>query len=189
MELIVSVLSDFSTAIATHAIVSTGSWLVAALRARMRDAPADRILQTLRDLGCLNEGAVRNLVRQWQPKEAVSPDTRAELAALLTNLTRNCRFHTTHGTLNSSYLRNKRLIEQLLVNLQPKRTQGEAVGLGHGDWKLVQFLGMGGFGEVWLGRARLHPEPRAFKFITVADASEWLEREGKALYKIREHLN
>jgi len=155
----------------------------------MRNAPARQVLKTLHDLGCLNEGAVRTLVRQWRPAVPVSPATRNEMATLLTNLTRTCRFHTTHGTPLSAYLRNERLIEQLLANLQPKRKLGEAVGVGHGDWKLVQFLGMGGFGEVWLGQARLHPELRAFKFITVAGASEWLEREGKALFEVQRQLN
>ena len=189
MELLVGVLADFSTAITTQAVVTVGGWLVAALRTRMRNAPARQVLKTLHDLGCLNEGAVRTLVRQWRPAVPVSPATRNEMATLLTNLTRTCRFHTTHGTPLSAYLRNERLIEQLLANLQPKRKLGEAVGVGHGDWKLVQFLGMGGFGEVWLGQARLHPELRAFKFITVAGASEWLEREGKALFEVQRQLN
>lgn len=127
-------------------------------------------------------------MRQRRPAVPVSPATRDELATLLTNLTRTCRFHTTHGTPLSAYLRNERLIEQLVANIQPKRKQGEAVELGHGDWKLDQFLGMGGFGEVWLGRAKLHPEPRAFKFITVDEAKEWLEREGKALFGVQRHL-
>lgn len=189
MELLAGILLDFSAAITTQAVVSVGGWLTAALRERMRDAPARRVLQTLHDLGCLNEGAVRTLVRQWRPAIPVSPAMRNELAILLTNLTRTCRFHTTHGTPLSAYLRNERLIEQLLANLEPKRKLGEAVGFGHGDWKLEQFLGMGGFGEVWLGRARLHPELRAFKFITVAGAREWIEREGKTLFEVQRHLN
>jgi hypothetical protein len=98
------------------------------------------------------------------------------LATLLTNLTRTCRFHTTQGTPVSSYLRNERLIEQLLANLQPRRKRGEVVGPGRSDWKLERFLGMGGFGEVWLGRAQRYPEPRAFKFVTVTGAQEWLDR-------------
>jgi serine/threonine protein kinase len=188
VEFIADILANLGTALATHATVSVGGWLVGFVRGRMRDAPAERILQTLRDLGCRDEKTVRILVRQWRPPVPVSADTRAELVDLLTNLTRNCRFHTTHGTLNSGYLRNERLIEQLLANLQPKRKRDEPVGRGHADWKLEQFLGMGSFGEVWLGRARLYPEPRAFKFITVADAGEWLEREGKTLRQVQEDL-
>jgi hypothetical protein len=188
VELILNILAEFSTAITTHTVVSLGGWLVTALRARMRDAPARYVLETLHDLGCLTEGNIRTLVRQWRPAVSVSPATRDELATLLTNLTRTCRFHTTHGTPISSYLRNERLIEQLLANLQPKRKRDETVGPGRSDWKLDRFLGMGGFGEVWLGRAQRYPDPRAFKFITVAGAREWLDREGKALFEVQRHL-
>jgi serine/threonine protein kinase len=188
VELILKILSDFGTAIASTTVLSVGGWLVTALRGRMRDAPARQVLKTLHDLGCLTEGNIRTLVRQWRPAVPVSPATRDELATLLTNLTRTCRFHTTHGTPFSSYLRSERLIEQLLSNLQSKRQAGEAVGPGRGDWRLERFLGMGGFGEVWLGRAQRYPEPRAFKFITVAGAREWLDREGKALSEVQRHL-
>jgi serine/threonine protein kinase len=188
VELILNILSDFGTTIASQTALSVGGWLVTALRGRMRDTPARQVLKTLHDLGCLTEGDIRTLIRQWRPATPVSPATRDELATLLTNLTRTCRFHTTHGTPFSSYLRSERLIEQLLANLQPKRRAGESVGPGRGDWKLDRFLGMGGFGEVWLGRAQRYPEPRAFKFITIAGGRDWLDREGKALFAVQRHL-
>jgi serine/threonine protein kinase len=110
------------------------------------------------------------------------------LAQLVVNLTRGARFHTTQGTPLSSYLRCERLIEQLLSNLQPQRRAGEPVGPGRNDWILERFLGMGAFGEVWLGRSRRHPEPRAFKFCTLPQARDWLEREGEALYQVQSRL-
>src|SRR5260370_817960 len=55
VELILNLLSQFGRAVAGPAAASVGAWLIATLRARMRDAPARQVLQTLRDLGCLSE--------------------------------------------------------------------------------------------------------------------------------------
>jgi serine/threonine protein kinase len=146
-------------------------------------------MEMVRSLGAMSETKVRQLVAGWKPKPGVLPETREELTGLLQNLVRGARFHTTQGTPLSAYLRCERLIEQLLANIQPKRRKGEAVGPGRTDWKLEAFVGMGSFGEVWLGRAAKYPEPRAFKFCTLPGAKDWLNREGATLYEVQRQLN
>jgi hypothetical protein len=167
---------------------TVGQWLVAYLRARTREKRTAEVLKFLHDLGCASEADVHRLVNNWDPPTPVPSALREELAQLLSNLVRGARFHTTQGTALSTYLRCERLIGQLLDNLQPKRRAGERVGPGRTDWKLEQFLGMGSFGEVWLGRNPRHPQPRAFKFCTLPGAREWLDREGCALYEVRKNL-
>jgi serine/threonine protein kinase len=188
VDFVGTILSDLGVALTTQAVSTIYHSVVNIVRNRMRNAPAQKVLQTLHDLGCMKEGQIRTLIRQWRPGIEVTATQREELAGLLTNLTRTCRFHTTDGTPSSSYLRSERLLEQLLANLQPKRKTEEPVGPGRSDWKLVQLLGMGSFGEVWLGRAQHYPEPRAFKFITVEGASDWLRREGQALCEVKHYL-
>jgi serine/threonine protein kinase len=172
----------------TGGTLSVGQWLVSYLRDRARQKRTAEVLKFLHDLGCASEAEVQKLVAHWEPPVSVAPALREELAQLLINLVRGARFHTTQGTPLSTYLRCERLIEQLLANLQPKRRAGEPVGPGRKDWKLERFLGMGSFGEVWLGRNQRHPDPRAFKFCTLPEAKEWLDREGSALYEVQKHL-
>jgi serine/threonine protein kinase len=189
MQAIVEILSALASAGAlAGGTLSVGQWLVTYLRSRAREKHTAEILKFLHDLGCANETEVQRLVKNWEPPVSVAPALREELAQLLTNLARGARFHTTQGTPLSSYLRCERLIEQLLANLQPKRRAGEPVGPGRGDWKLERFLGMGSFGEVWLGRNQRHPERRAFKFCTLPEAREWLDQEGSALYEVQKQL-
>jgi hypothetical protein len=189
MELINSILSALSAAAgAAGGTITVGRWLVDYLRARTRDKRTSEVLKFLHDLGTLREADVQELVKNWRPPSPVDAATRAELALLLTNLVRGARFHTTQGTPLSSYLRCERLIEQLLANLEPKRRAGEPVGPGRKDWKLERFLGMGAFGEVWVGRNPRFPDLRAFKFFTAAGSKEWLSREAEALFHIRQKL-
>jgi serine/threonine protein kinase len=137
----------------------------------------------------MTDAAVEDLVRNWKPPAPVPAGVRAELTLLLTNLVRGARFHTTHGTPLSSYVRCERLIEQLLANLVPKRRAGDALCVGHEDWRLERFLGMGAFGEVWVGRNRHYPVPHAFKFFTTEGCKDWLVREADALYHVKKKLD
>jgi hypothetical protein len=189
VQLLVTILSALSSAGgAVGGTVTVGQWLVNFLRARTRQKQATEVLQLLHDLGCVGETAVRQLVDEWDPPTPVAPAIRADLTLLLTNLVRGARFHTTQGTPLSSYLRCERLIEQLLANLEPKRRAGQPVGPGRADWKLERFLGMGAFGEVWVGRNPRFPLRRAFKFFTASGGKEWLAREAEALFHIKEKL-
>ena len=189
MELVFNILAALSTtAGAVQGSVAVGQWLVSYIRKTTRDKRTAEVLKFLHELGTVSEAEVHYLVKNWEPPQPVPTAVRDELAQLLTNLVRGARFHTTQGTPLSSYLRCERLIDQLLTNLQPKRRSGELVGPGRYDWKLAQFLGMGAFGEVWLGRSQRHPDARAFKFCTLPEAKGWLEQEGAALYAVKQKL-
>jgi serine/threonine protein kinase len=189
MEYILSILSALSAAGgAVGGAMTVGRWLVSYIRDRNRNRKAGEVLQWLRAIGAANEAEVRRLVVDWDPPYSVTPEVREELVLLLTNLVRTSRFHTTQGTPLSSYLRCERLIEQLLSNLEPKRRSGQPVGLGRADWKLERFLGMGAFGEVWVGKNLRFPLLRAFKFFTIPGGKEWLKREAETLFHIKKKL-
>jgi hypothetical protein len=155
------------------------------LRDRTRRKKSSEVLRFLAELGACSEQQVRGLVDRWRPPTPVAPQVREELATLLTNLVRGARFHSTHGTPLSAYLKCDSLVEQLLANIQPKLKTGTVVA---NDWRLAEFLGMGSFAEVWVGRNPRHPEPRAFKFFTRPDAGDWFQREGEALYAVQDKL-
>lgn len=165
-----------------------GYWMVGHIRKTMQDSCTEDVRQFLHNLGCLNEAEVRQLVENWAATVKIAAAQQEELIALFTNLIHGARFHTQQGTPRSSYVRCEHLIEQLLNNIQPRRSQGESVGPGRQEWILERFLGMGTFGEVWLGRNALVPEPRAFKFFTHEGGSEWLQHEQRALYQVRAKL-
>src|SRR5262249_38677372 len=123
-------------------------------------------------------------------RETKLPDVQAEeLTGLLINLAHGTRFHTTHGTPRSSFLRCERLLDQLLSCALPKRRKGEAVATnGLPDWRLPRFLGMGSFGEVWEARNPSFPEARAVKFFTSDEAKLWLKAEQQALFHVKAKL-
>lgn len=188
MDLIPELLVELGKPLIRHSAEGVYQWVVGFIRGRLRVEPTAKVLKTLHDLGCQSDAAVREMVQNWKPADPVSSSEREQLATLLANLVRGARFHTTQGTPLSSYLRSERLIEQLLANIEPKRKAGESVAVGKSDWKLDRFLGMGSFGEVWVGRAKLHPDPRAFKFFTMDAARAWLAREGETLFEVQRHL-
>jgi hypothetical protein len=189
MELIAAILSAFSAAPAViKGSITAGQWLVNYIRTRTCEARKTEVLKYLHDLGSVSDSEVQQLVKNWQPSAAIPAAVREELTSLLTNLCRGARFHTTQGTPLSAYLKCERLIEQLLANLVPKRRAGQAVGPGRGDWKLERFLGMGSFGEVWVGRNPHFPLQRAFKFFTTEGSRDWLAQESDALFHIKQKL-
>ncbi|MBN9517562.1 serine/threonine protein kinase [bacterium] len=182
-------LSSILQAIAAAVSVVKGSVSVAGvvtkhLRDWARTQRTAKVLAFVRQLGLLNDADVRAAVKNWDAPKGITDEDRRELAALLTNLVRGARFHSTQGTPLSSYLRCERLIEQLLQNLQPKRRAGERVG----SWELKSFLGMGAFGEVWRAENPLFPDPRVFKFFTLEGARDWLRREAEVLFAVRRKL-
>jgi hypothetical protein len=189
MELIPEILAAFAGTVGTAASALTiGQWLVGYLRDVGRRRTTAQVLAYLRALGLLSEAAIAQAIKDWKPASAVTPEAKAELQQLLVNLVRGARFHTTKGTPRSAYLRCERLIEELLQDVQPRRTAGEAVAAGVPDWKLERFLGMGGFGEVWSVRNKYVPGLRACKFFTEPDGREWIQREASALFHIKERL-
>jgi Protein kinase domain len=189
MEMLAVILAGVVPAIS----IASGTLTIAGhlrgfIREYLRGKPSNQALAFLRGLGCTNDAQVRALVENWKTSPPLTPAVREELAQLLINLVHGTRFHTTHGSPTSLFIRNDRVLEQLLANIQPQRRTKEKVGPGWGDWELECFLGSGTFGEVWLGRNPMFPEPSAFKFFTHTEAIDWLKREQQVLANIHTRL-
>jgi serine/threonine protein kinase len=155
---------------------------------KLRGLPTPRALAFLQDLGCRSDADIRRLVERWDAPAGLTADKREDVIALLINLARGARSHTTHGTATSSFARCTDVISALLTDLRPARHQGQPIGPGWKEWRLERFLGKGAFGEVWLGRNPGVHEPAAFKFFTQPEAREWLAREQHALYEVAKRL-
>ncbi|MDB5306094.1 MAG: serine/threonine protein kinase [Gemmataceae bacterium] len=163
---------------------SVANILLTHLRNYGKNRKAKDVMGFLNNLGLKTEADVRQAVENWTPPKGFTAEHKNELIALLTNLVRSARFHSTNGTPVGSVLRSAQLIEQLLQNVQPKRKAKEKVG----DWELKSFLGMGSFGEVWKAENPLYPYPHVYKFFTMEGARDWLGREAAALMAVTQHL-
>ena len=138
--------------------------------------------------GRLSPRQVWTVAHQAVPGKTPADATRrAELTALLLNLTRGARVVSSQETASSYVLRQDDVLRKLFAMLGTARRPGELIA-GMEDWQLVQFLGMGTFGEVWLGRNRQSRMLRAFKFFTRPDAQEWVRREQQALMRVQNTL-
>ena len=189
MELLTTLLGTLGTVVSVaQGGFSLYQWLVGYIKGSMAEARSETVRQLLQDLGSVSDSDVRRLVNDWAREKNIPDQQCEELIPLLINLTHGARFHSTHGTPTSGFIKNARLIDQILSNLQPERRRDEAVGPGREDWRLDKFLGMGAFGEVWLARNRHFPEPAAFKFFTQEGGKAWFERERQALYFVQSRL-
>lgn len=84
---------------------SVAGILIDLLRRRGRNKKTTEVLEFLDQLGLKAEADVRQAVKNWSPPEGFSEAHKTELIALLINLTRGARFHSTQGTALSSYMR------------------------------------------------------------------------------------
>jgi hypothetical protein len=149
-----------------------------------RKKKASEVAAFLNELGAKTDKDVRLAVETWPAPKEFTRENKEELITLLTNLVHSARFHSTNGTALTGVLRSAQLIEQLLLNIQPKRKAGDKVA----DWELKTFLGMGSFGEVWKAVNPLYPKPHVYKFFTLDGAREWLTCEASALMAVTRHL-
>jgi hypothetical protein len=143
-----------------------------------------KVTHFLNLLGLATEVDVEKAMANWSSPPGFTDDQRSELTVLLKNLVRGAKFHSTHGTRLSNYLTAEKLIEQLLQNVQPQRRAGERLD----GWILKQFLGMGGFGEVWRAENPLFPASHVYKFFTQERSRDWLKQEAEALFAVGRHL-
>jgi hypothetical protein len=142
----------------------------------------------LEALGKLSPKHVAAIVTKAVPgKEPADLAQRAALYALLLNLTRGARVVATRETA-SSYVSNRDDVLQSLFDLLGTKCQPGDLVPGMPDWRLVRFLGMGSFGEVWLGRNRQSGMHYAFKFFTQTGAQDWVHREQQSLMKVHNTL-
>jgi serine/threonine protein kinase len=163
--------------------------LKAYLNDMFKDQREQKITKALEQIGNLADADIRKRVAEFARLKKLPVDQIEELTALLINLAHGSRFHTTHGTPRSSFLRCERLLDQLLGSVLPKRRKGDPVAdNGMPGWKLKRFLGMGSFGEVWEAQSPHYPEPRAVKFFTSPDAMQWIKAEQQTLFRVRAEL-
>jgi len=146
-----------------------------------------KLTQFIYKLRLLSESDVEKALSKWRSPIGFTDANRQELSALLKNLVRGARFHSTHGTVLSNYLSAEKLLEQLMNGIQPKMSADTTIG----TWKLTTFLGMGGFGEVWKAQKvqkSLYSTPLVFKFFTQEGAKELLETEAEVLDAVKVYL-
>jgi serine/threonine protein kinase len=189
MDLLSSILMSVVGGVGAQAGHNLYNWLKHYLNDTFKDKSEKNILHALEAMGNLAASDIRKRVDELSRLKKLPADQAEELTALLINLAHGTRFHTTHGTPRSSFLRYERLLDQLLKCVLPKRRKGEPVAEnGMPGWNLTRFLGMGSFGEVWEAESQDYPEPRAIKFFTSPDAKEWIKAEQKTLFHVRAHL-
>src|SRR5205814_9360276 len=92
-----------------------------------KDATDETLRKTLDALGNLADNDIRRRVQEFAQSKHRPPDQADELTALLVNLAHGSRFHTTHGTPRSSFLRCEHLLDQLLSSVMPRRRKGAPV--------------------------------------------------------------
>jgi serine/threonine protein kinase len=155
----------------------------------LKDKSEKSIVQALDAIGNLSDSDIRKRVDELARLKKLAANQAEELSVLLINLAHGARFHSTHGTPRSSFVRCERLLDQLLQNVMPKRVKGAPVAENAmPGWTLTRFLGMGSFGEVWEAQSPLHPESRAVKFFTSPDAAQWIKAEQTTLYQVQKTL-
>jgi len=191
-EFLVSVLINISAEAMPSALDAIRGWF----RKDGRAKQAAQVRELLEDLGAQTREDIERHVAQLAETDGrdISAAQRRELIDVLWNMVRGSRMIMTDGRPRSSYVRCEHLLNQILENIQPARRRGEVVGPGH-EYVLERYLGIGSFGEVWMGvnprdpkRQRAVRNARAFKFFTEAKGDEWIRREEGNLYEIRDKL-
>lgn len=189
MDFLGSILLSVVGGIAAQAGRSMYDMVKLYINETLKDKSEKSIVQALEAIGNLADSDIRKRVEELARLKKLAANQAEELSILLINLAHGARFHSTHGTPRSSFVRCERLLDQLLQNVMPKRVKGAPVAENAmPDWKLTRFLGMGSFGEVWEAQNPDYPEPRAIKFFTSADATQWIKAEQTTLFQVQKKL-
>jgi len=99
-----------------------------------------------------------------------------------------------HGTALNTVLpltdspNNTAQRRSLLPARCPRFRENETIPYGPPQWRLVQLIGSGGFGEVWEVRHQQLGDPFAVKFCQDSLSAQTLQREAEALFKLRREL-
>jgi hypothetical protein len=189
MDLIASIFLSLAGGAAAQAGRGLYEWVKQYLNESCKDQSEAKVVAALEAVGNLSDNDIRKRVEEFARDKKLPGDQAEELTALLINLAHGARFHTTHGTARSSFVRCERLLDQLLQCALPKRRKGAPVAEnGMPGWTLTRFLGRGSFGEVWQAQSPHHPEPRAVKFFTSPEAKQWITAEQQTLYHVQKTL-
>jgi serine/threonine protein kinase len=189
MEYLGQILFSLAGGISAQAGQSLYDYLRQWLHDFFKDSSGTKIFAALESIGNLADSDIRKRVNELVRLKKLSMEQADELSTLLINLAHGSRFHTTHGTANSSFVRCERLLDMLLNCVLPKRRKGAPVAENAmPDWTLTRFLGMGSFGEVWEANNPHHPEARAVKFFTSPESMKWIKAEQTTLYKVQQEL-
>jgi hypothetical protein len=120
MDLLGGILLSAAGGVAAQAGRNLYDWLKLSLHAAFKDQSEAKIVQALEAIGNLADGDIRKRVEELARLEHLPAAEAEELTALLINLAHGARFHTTHGTARSSFLRCERWLDQLLHRVLPK---------------------------------------------------------------------
>lgn len=88
----------------------------------------------------------------------------------------------------ASTLQREEFYSSLLPTSRPQFHPGDPLPHGNPEWRLVELIGTGGFGEVWLSRHDYLGEERAVKFCQNEVGNAILQREAANLYRLRQSL-
>lgn len=186
MDLIYSLIQAYLSINETTRIYEdVADWVVSKVNGWSNKASSATIQDQITKIVGLSEADIRYREAQALakvPATKVPPERREELISILTNMARNIRNQTSRGLLpgDGSFLRDEKILDDLLRGIAPARHVNEAVAPGS-PWVLKKHLGMGSFGEVWRAENPDFPTPRAYKFFTSDRSGDWLRREQKSL--------
>src|SRR5207237_1572969 len=102
MAVLANLLRVLFAYVTTKAAVNTYHWVIRYVTGRCDGQPDAAVLKLLRDVGCLTEHDIRRQVTGFARRAKLADAQAEELTALLINLARGARFHTTQGTPRSS---------------------------------------------------------------------------------------
>ena len=179
---------------AIKAAQSAKDWLVNALAGLFAKSagstkppviPRGKLTHFIHQLGLATVADVDRVLATWPTPAGFDEERREELAVVLKKLVQGARFHTTHGTKLNNYVTAGDLLDQLLSEVEPKLHQGDELN----GWVLTKYLGMGGFGEVWLAANDDHHASHVYKFFTRDGSADWVKQEAKALKSLWKKLD
>ncbi len=149
--------------------------------------------------------ALEMIAAERQQGQVISEETAQAVTAIAGALPANIRERTQatlrqarrHGTAlhtvlpltdSSNDTAQREFYRSLLPMRRPRFQENEAVPYGPPQWRLIQLIGSGGFGEVWEARHQQLGDRFAIKFCQDSVSTQTLQREAEALKKLRREL-
>src|SRR5262249_43457802 len=160
MDLIFALFQAYSAAKeVTQVYEHVSDWVIDIVNQWSRKASSETIEKQVEKMGKATDFDIRKAADKAfleNSKAKVTDQEREALINILNNMVRNVRSRTSFGSMDSSFLRSERLLDMLVNGIEPLRHRGEPVESGS-PWILRKHLGMGSFGEVWMGQNPGYP--------------------------------